>query len=151
MGPHRELARTLRTMCAKRHQHSCDDIAAFLDTLTPEAAATAVVEGNRNGKAAVHFACQMRPDDGAATVELLLRAVGTASGGTAAVRSAVNAATRRGHTPLIYAAGRGHDDVALLLLARGASPRVYTVLGDTALNMGRGWQAGERRGGRPRL
>ena len=48
MGQHRELARTLRTMCAKRHQHSCDDIAAFLDTLTPEAAATAVVEGNRN-------------------------------------------------------------------------------------------------------
>ena len=49
----------------------------------------------------------------------------------------VNVATRRGHTPLIFAAGRGHNKIVRLLLSRGANPRVIVVTGDTPVSMGR--------------
>ena len=41
----------------------------------------------------------------------------------------VNATTRRGHTALIFAAGRGRTAIVRSLLALGANPRVMTVTG----------------------
>ena len=81
--------------------------------------------GNANGKTALMLAAQFRPT--AAVVEELLR-----SGAN------VDATTRRGHTALIFAAGRGRDATIVTLLHAGASARVRTVTGDTALDMARG-------------
>ena len=127
-------ARELRSMCARRKQHSAEDIVAFLTGLPPGVGAAACVKGNRNGKAALHFTAQMRPDDGHEVAAALLSQLGSPS----AAREAVNAATKRGHTALIYAAGRGHERTVELLLRHGASARVMTVLGDTALKMATG-------------
>jgi hypothetical protein len=125
-------ARELHEMCARRRKHGTAEVIAFLAALEPdELAAAACTRGNRNGKAAVHFISQMRPDDGAELLEALLARCPDP-------RAVVNTTTRRGHTPLIYAAGRGHAATVLALLEAGANPRVITVVGDTALKMARG-------------
>ena len=47
-----------------------------------------------------------------------------------------NVSTRRGHTALIFAAGRYRDEVVKLLLAHGALVKVRVVTGETAMSMG---------------
>ena len=63
---------------------------------------------NRNGKCAVHFAAQLRSDTDVLT--LLLDS-----------KADVNQATHRGHTPLIYAAGRKRLNVIDFLCVRRSS------------------------------
>ena len=109
----------------QKSEGSVDTIASFLGSLDAVVLAKAVGQGNQNGKAALHFASQLRGDD-VELVEVLLDA-----------GADVNAATRRGHTPLVFAAGRGHSKIVQLLLRRGANPRVIVVTGDTPLSMGR--------------
>ena len=81
--------------------------------------------GNANRKTALMLAAQFRPT--AVVVEALLaRGVN------------VDLTTRRGHTALVFASGRGRADSVRALLRAGASARVRTVTGDTALDMARG-------------
>lgn len=49
----------------------------------------------------------------------------------------VNAATHRGHTPLIYASGRVRNEAAEMLLENGADAATWTVTGVCAAQMGR--------------
>ena len=70
----------------------------------------AVNVGNRNGKTSLMFAVQLRGSE-TSFVRFLVLECG----------ADVNAATRRGHTPLIYASGRGHDEVAAFLLVSSFS------------------------------
>ena len=79
---------------------------------------------NQNGKAAIHFACQLRSDTEVLT---LLLAAG----------ADVNAATHRGHTPLIYASGRVRNEVVECLLDHGADAATWTVMGVCAAKMAR--------------
>ena len=79
---------------------------------------------NQNGKAAIHFACQLRSDT---EVLALLLAAG----------ADVNAATHRGHTPLIYASGRVRNEVVECLLDHGADAATWTVMGVCAAKMAR--------------
>jgi len=101
----------------------CDDESCI--DLVRACPAASIDGGNANGKTALMLAAQFRPT--AAVVEELLR------------RGAnYDATTRRGHTALIFAAGRGRDATIVTLLHAGASARVRTVTGDTALDMARG-------------
>ena len=101
----------------------CDDESCV--ALVRACPAESIDGGNANGKTALMLAAQFRPT--AAVVEELLR------------RGAnYDATTRRGHTALIFAAGRGRDATIVTLLHAGASARVRTVTGDTALDMARG-------------
>ena len=79
---------------------------------------------NQNGKAAIHFACQLRSDTEVLALLLLQGAD-------------VNAATHRGHTPLIYAAGRVRNEVVECLLDHGADAATWTVMGVCAAKMAR--------------
>ena len=79
---------------------------------------------NQNGKAAIHFACQLRSDT---EVLALLLSAG----------ADVNAATHRGHTPLIYASGRVRNEVVECLLDHGADAATWTVMGVCAAKMAR--------------
>lgn len=125
-GSPEAASKWLRKACVhQKSEGSVDTIASFLGSLDAVVLAKAVGQGNQNGKAALHFASQLRGDD-VELVELLLDA-----------GADVNAATRRGHTPLVFAAGRGHSKIVQLLLRRGANPRVIVVTGDTPLSMGR--------------
>ncbi|KAK3288013.1 hypothetical protein CYMTET_4495 [Cymbomonas tetramitiformis] len=98
--------------------------------------------GNRNNKTALHHACQLREEVDFA--RMLVRH-----------GADVRATTSRGHTPLIFACGRGRDELATWLLEVGAETRVKTVTeknaillscrlarrwrnGDTACSMGKG-------------
>lgn len=81
--------------------------------------------GNRNNKTALHHACQLREEVDFA--RMLVRH-----------GADVRATTSRGHTPLIFACGRGRDELATWLLEMGAETRVKTVTGDTAWSMGKG-------------
>ncbi|CAH0364464.1 unnamed protein product [Pelagomonas calceolata] len=101
----------------------CDDESCI--ALVRACPAASIDGGNANGKTALMLAAQFRPT--AAVVEELLR------------RGAnVDTTTRRGHTALIFAAGRGRDATIVTLLHAGASACVRTVTGDTALDMARG-------------
>ena len=73
-------------------------------------------------KSAIHIAAQLR--DSEQLIDMLVK-----------LGADVNAPTLRGHTPLLYAAGRRHSNAILALLARGASPLTITVTGDSALDM----------------
>jgi len=125
-GSPEAASKWLRKACVhEKSEGSVDTIASFLGKLDAVVLAKAVGQGNKNGKAALHFASQLRGDD-VELVALLLNA-----------GADVNAATRRGHTPLVFAAGRGHSKIVQLLLRRGANPRVIVVTGDTPVSMGR--------------
>ncbi len=101
----------------------CDDESCI--ALVRACPAESIDGGNANGKTALMLAAQFRST--AAVVDELLR------------RGAnVDSTTRRGHTALIFAAGRGRDATIVTLLHAGASARVRTVTGDTALDMARG-------------
>ena len=81
-----------------------------------------VQEANTMNKSAIHIAAQLR--DSEQLIDMLVK-----------LGADVNAPTLRGHTPLLYAAGRRHSNAILALLARGASPLTITVTGDSALDM----------------
>jgi hypothetical protein len=83
-----------------------------------------VNDANRNGKRALHFAAQLRADTD--VLELLI-----------AAKADVNAATHRGHTPLIYASGRGRAFTVRCLLENGADAACWTVQGVCCVSMGR--------------
>jgi hypothetical protein len=88
-----------------------------------------VSNSNSNFKNSLMAAAQMRVDDDEC-LELLNHLV--------RLGAKVGATTRRGHTALIYACGRARNRTVKMLLAYGASPCVYTVGGDSAVEMGRG-------------
>ena len=97
-----ELAsKHLRDACADRSGPTSDTVAEITRLL--ESGAN-VNMPNRNGKCAVHFTAQLRSDTDVLT--LLLDA-----------KADVNQATHRGHTPLIYAAGRKRLNVIDFLCA----------------------------------
>ncbi|CAE8605895.1 unnamed protein product [Polarella glacialis] len=100
-----------------------DQVMAFLKSMDRAVAEAVVRQGNDSGKTSLHMACQYNP----LLVETLMDFGAEAS-----------VSIRRGHTPLIFAAGRGHDEMLLDLLQRGANPRVITVTGQSAASMGRG-------------
>eukprot|EP00935_MAST-01C_sp_MAST-1C-sp1_P001123 g1123.t1 len=115
-------------MCAKPRSFSAADIRGFICSVREEddeLLRRVVRCANRNAKAALHFAAQFFPDE--QVVELLIEC-----------GAEVNACTRRGHTPLIFACGRARDAHVRLLLANGARTAVMTVNGDTAARQGQG-------------
>ena len=112
-------------MCVKERDYSVDDLEQYLSSMPREEACTIINAGNRNGKTPFHHACQFRSTP--ETVELLLR-----------FNADINASTRRGHTALIYACGRGRSQTVYALLAAGANVKVRAVTGDDALSMGEG-------------
>lgn len=90
-----------------------------MDAVQASALLEVVCSSNGNGKTALHYAAQLRPgDDGAALCRALLE------------RSAdVDATTRRGHTALLFAAGRGHNETVRTLLEARANPRIISASG----------------------
>ena len=88
------------------------------------AAGADVTVVNRNGKGPVHFAAQWCSDT---EVMALLLEHG----------ADVNAATHRGHTPLIYAAGRQRVETVEFLLSHGADAATWTVQGVCVVSMSR--------------
>jgi len=116
------LGKALRTAAADRSGPNSVALDAVQRLLATDG--VRVNEPNRNGKCAVHFAAQLRCDT--EVLKLLVEA-----------KADVNAATHRGHTPLIYAAGRGRINVVEFLLDHGADAATWTVQGDNAISMGR--------------
>lgn len=111
-----------KAMMQPKTDGSTPRILSFLDSLNTATQASALRQGNNNKKAPLHYASQFRPE---LVPEFILRGAD------------VNAATLRGHTPLIFAAGRGNNDAVRTLLNNGANPRVIVVTGDTASGMGK--------------
>ena len=121
-------AKQLREMCGRPRSCTAAECVAAIEALDKEIAAQVVQRANCNGKAPLHFAAQNRQGGDCVLVcEALIRR-----------GAVVDATTDRGHTPLIYAAGRGRDDAVSLLLNHGANPRVICVTGHTAAQMGVG-------------
>ncbi|CAD7927730.1 unnamed protein product [Amoebophrya sp. A120] len=142
------LGKNLRKKCVKS---TLQEMQQFLDQVQEEHGERflfAVLQaGNRNAKQAIHFASQL-----ASHVEVLRHLIQR--------RANVNACTVRGHTPLLFAAGRGRSEHVHLLLDCRASPLVRTVCGDTAAGMAVGrvdaqtlqrLRTAEEQGVRPRL
>jgi hypothetical protein len=98
------------------------DLEQYLASLPPGEARTIINAGNKNGKTPFHHACQFRTSPEAAA--LLLR-----------FGANIDKATRRGHTALIYACGRGREQTVATLLAAGANVKVTAVTGDDAISM----------------
>lgn len=125
-------AKKIRDLCGRPRVMDAQGVIDFIDraaaTWTAAELAAAVSAGNRNEKAPIHFAAQMRTDDDCVTMCKALIDRG----------ATVNATTLRGHTPLIFAAGRGRDTAVRFLLAHGANARVMTVTGHSAAQMGKG-------------
>ncbi|CAE8630640.1 unnamed protein product [Polarella glacialis] len=121
------LARQLRDFAVKRHEYSLSVIAEQVEEWQRQEGAgpeSYLDIGNQSGKTALHFAAQLRGDG---LAELLV-----------SLRADVDVVTTRGHTPLIYACGRGRDSAVKRLLLAGARCRVRTVNGDTAQSMAEG-------------
>ena len=116
------IGKRLRDACSDRSGPTFNAMDAVTELLALEACD--VNNANRNGKTAIHHTAQLRSD-----TEVLALLVSS--------RADVNVATHRGHTPLIYAAGRGRTEVVRFLLAHGADAACTTVNGDSALSMGR--------------
>ena len=125
-------AKKIRDLCGRPRVEDAAGVIEYMDSVscgwTRAQLAAAVSAGNRNQKAAIHFAAQMRSDDDCLTMCRALIERG----------AAVNATTLRGHTALIFAAGRGRDTAVRFLLAHGAKARVMTVTGHSAAQMGKG-------------
>lgn len=122
---HAAASKSLRELCTKKSltaQAAID----FLDSLEPSILSAVVNGANSNGKAPLHYAAQLRQggDSAALCAGLIER------------RADVNVATRRGYTPLLFAAGRGNSDALRALLAGGADPRVTAANGDSAASCG---------------
>merc|ERR1719172_109921 len=66
-------SRWLRKACVKHPYRDLPEIAAFLAGLDADVAAAAVNQGNRNGKAPLHFVSQIRggTDEGPRLLDLL--------------------------------------------------------------------------------
>lgn len=122
------VGKWLRNVCMKPRSRDFDSISEFMNKLDSKMAKAAAIQGNETGKAAVHFVSQIRGDnhDGLKLMQMLLQH-----------RADVNAQTRRGHTPLIFAASRGHNEMVRWLLERRANPCVIVVTGGTAVSAGR--------------
>ena len=87
----KSVSKELREAVADRSGPTSATVAAVERLLAnPE---VDVNDENRNGKRAIHFAAQLSSD-----TEVLTMLINASAD--------VNAATHRGHTPLIYAAGR---------------------------------------------
>ena len=99
------IGKRLRDACSDRSGPTFNAMDAVTELLALEACD--VNNANRNGKTAIHHTAQLRSD-----TEVLALLVSS--------RADVNVATHRGHTPLIYAAGRGRTEVVRFLLAHGA-------------------------------
>ena len=117
-----ELGKQLREACADRSGPISDSLAVVRALLATEGCDCNMP--NRNGKTAIHFAAQLRSDT--EVLALLVEA-----------HADVNVATHRGHTPLIYAAGRCRPQTVEFLLDHGADAATWTVNGDCAVSMGR--------------
>jgi len=117
-----ELGKQLRESCADRSGPISDSLAVVRALLATEGCDCNMP--NRNGKTAIHFAAQLRSDT--EVLALLVEA-----------HADVNVATHRGHTPLIYAAGRCRPQTVEFLLDHGADAATWTVNGDCAVSMGR--------------
>lgn len=113
--------RSLIGLIRKARQHSDEHVLAVIAGLSPAALNCT----NRNGKGSLHFCAQIRE-----SAEL--------SAALVAARADINASTRRGHTALIYACGRGRDQTAQRLIQLGALTRVRTVGGVTAVSIAEG-------------
>lgn len=125
-------AKKIRDLCGRPRIMDAQGVIDFIDSAaanwTAAELASAVSAGNRNEKAPIHFAAQMRTDDDCVAMCKALIDRG----------ATVNATTLRGHTPLIFAAGRGRDKAVRFLLAHNAKARVMTVTGHSAAQMGKG-------------
>jgi len=112
----------LRQLCSRKGI-PCEDVIAFLDQLPPEERQEIVHKGNSNGKTPLHYAAQLRPKDGATLCAALLKH-----------QAQLDATTRRGHTALLFAAGRGHGEVVRYLLSARANPRIVAASGEAPWN-----------------
>jgi hypothetical protein len=121
-------AKRIRDLCGRPRVATAREVVEQIAALGDETAARVVSLGNRNKKAALHFAAQMRTGEDCVEICRALLDRG----------AAVNCTTRRGHTALIFAAGRGRNTAVSYLLSRGADPRIITVTGHTAAQMGQG-------------
>jgi hypothetical protein len=115
----------LRGFCVNERVHSVADIKEFLSSVSREDARKIINKGNRNGKTPFHHACQFRSTPDA--IQLLID-----------YDADVNKTTRRGHTALIYACGRGRTQTVQTLLSAGAKIKVRAVTGDDAISMAEG-------------
>ena len=126
--PQDSVAREIRRIVGRPNEWPDSRVLAELEALASvhgdDAVRMAVQAGNSNNKTALMFAVQFRPT--AVVASALVQRWG----------ADVDATTRRGHTPLIFAAGRGRDDAVAMLLQAGADARVKTVTGDSAVQMG---------------
>jgi len=111
--------RHLRYLCSRKTL-DFNEVIEYIDSL-PSAQLNEVVRGcNENGKTPLHYAAQLRPGaDGAALCAALLER-----------RADVDAVTRRGHTALLFAAGRGHAKTVEVLLDANANPRIVSASGE---------------------
>ena len=116
------IGKWIREACADRSGPTTLALQALTRLLAMDGAD--VNYPNRNGKRAVHFAAQLRSD--VDVLALLVEA-----------KADINASTHRGHTPLIYAAGRRRLNVVEFLLARGSDAATWTVQGVCAVAMAR--------------
>ena len=122
VSPVKSTGKALREAVADRSGPTSNTLAVIRQLL--ERPDLDVNDSNRNGKSAIHFAAQLRSDT--EVLALLLES-----------KADVNATTHRGHTPLIYAAGRSRSNVVTYLLDHGANAATWTVNGDSAVSMGR--------------
>eukprot|EP00929_Paragymnodinium_shiwhaense_P090704 TRINITY_DN50852_c0_g1_i1.p1 TRINITY_DN50852_c0_g1~~TRINITY_DN50852_c0_g1_i1.p1 ORF type:complete len:580 (+),score=176.86 TRINITY_DN50852_c0_g1_i1:115-1854(+) len=127
MSSQAEFSRQLRALCAKCKNGGVEELRAFLETVPEHEKQAVVSAGNNNGKAPLHFVAQFWDCfDGVPASELLIEC-----------KADVNAMTVRGHTPLIFAAGRGHNGTVGTLLDAGANARVLMANGQTARSFGK--------------
>ncbi|CAK9024987.1 Exonuclease mut-7 homolog (Exonuclease 3'-5' domain-containing protein 3) [Durusdinium trenchii] len=112
----------LRQLCSRKGTPA-EEVVAFISGIPEERRANAVQQGNSNGKTPLHYAAQLRPNDGAYLCSQLLSAA-----------AQLDATTRRGHTPLLFAAGRGHQEVVRFLLSARANPRIIAASGEAPWN-----------------
>eukprot|EP00045_Choanoeca_perplexa_P002918 m.27648 g.27648 ORF g.27648 m.27648 type:complete len:832 (-) comp11768_c0_seq1:7-2502(-) len=78
--------------------------------------------GNENGKTALMYASQL--SNSAELVEYLLN-----------LGADPNATTNRGHSPVMFAAGKGRVAALKLLLAAGGTAKIRVVTGDTPVSL----------------